>query len=132
QGAILMFAAYTLVDVFLSMLWFTLFVMWIWLFFSLIADVFRSADLSGWGKAGWTVFMIVTPFLGVFVYLIARGKHMSERQLADASQQEAAFRSYVQSVAATPTDDVTKLADLHDRGVIDDQEFQQLKTRAVS
>jgi hypothetical protein len=127
-----MFAAYTLVDVFLSMLWFTLFVMWIWLFFALIADVFRSSDLSGWGKALWTVFMIVAPFLGVFVYLIARGRHMGERQLADARQQEAAFRGYVQTVAATPTDDVTKLADLHDRGVIDDQEFQQLKTRAVS
>lgn len=127
-----MFAAYTLADVFLSMLWFTLFVMWIWLFFALIADVFRSSDLSGWGKALWTIFMIVAPFLGVFVYLIVRGRHMGERQMAEAQQQEAAFRSYVKTVAATPTDDVTALADLRDRGVINDQEFQQLKTRTVS
>ena len=79
-----------LLDLFWSMLWFFLFFIWIWLLISLFADIFRSDDLSGWGKAGWTIFIIVLPFLGVLVYLIARGGSMTERAMKEAAAQERA------------------------------------------
>src|SRR6476620_1982517 len=89
-------------DVFLSMLWFFLFFIWIWLLISVFSDIFRSDDLSGWGKALWTVLVIVLPYLGVLVYLIARGQKMHQHQADAAREQEAAMRSYVRSVA-TPS-----------------------------
>src|SRR6476619_4051602 len=88
-------------QVFLSMLWFFLFFIWIWLLISVFSDVFRSDDLSGWAKALWTFFVIVLPYLGVFVYLIARGKKMGEHALRDATRQEEQRRAYVQSVAGS-------------------------------
>src|SRR3954468_10134923 len=81
---------------FWSMIWFTLFFLWIWMLIAVFADVFRSHDLSGWGKALWTLFVIVTPFLGVFVYLIARGHKMNEHALQAAQAQDAAARQYIQ------------------------------------
>jgi hypothetical protein len=123
-------------QLFWSMLWFFLFVIWIWLLFVVFGDIFRSRDLSGWGKALWTIFIIVLPYLGVFVYLIARGKEMSERSLQEAQQREAAFRGYVQTVASggggSTADEIARLADLRDKGVISEEEFQQAKTKALS
>lgn len=119
-----------------SMLWFFLFVIWIWLLFIVFGDIFRSRDLSGWGKAWWTIFIIVLPYLGVFVYLIARGRDMSERSLQEAQQRDAALRSYVQSATSSngrgTADEISKLADLRDKGVINEAEFQQAKTKALS
>lgn len=123
-------------QVFWSMLWFFLFFIWIWLLIVIFGDIFRSRDLSGWGKALWTIFVIVLPYLGVFVYLIARGQQMAERSLQVAQERDAAMRSYVQSVASSDgrgtADEIARLADLRDKGVISEAEFQQAKAKALS
>ena len=122
-------------QVFLSMLWFFLFFIWIWLLIVIFGDIFRSDDLSGWGKALWSLFIIVVPYLGVFVYLIARGHKMQEHQVRAAQAQEAAMRDYVQNVAGSggggAADEIARLADLRDRGVISEAEFQQAKSKAI-
>jgi hypothetical protein len=110
-----------------------MFFIWIWLLIIVFSDIFRSQDLSGWGKALWSIFVIVLPYLGVFVYLIARGHKMSEHAAAEAKQQDAAFRQYVQQAAPTSTaDELKKLADLKASGVIDDAEYAQLKAKAMA
>ena len=108
-------------------------VLFFWLLFVVFGDLFRRHDISGWGKAGWTIFVIVLPFLGVFIYLIVRGSSMHERQLRDAQAQEQQFRTYVQDAAGSGSsaDELTKLADLRDRGVITDAEFQQGKAKVL-
>jgi hypothetical protein len=122
-----------------SMLWFFLFFIWIWLLIVVFGDIFRSRDLSGWGKALWTIFIILLPYLGVFVYLIARGNKMQERAVSNAQEQEAKFRQYVQDAAGSTSgggagaaDEIARLADLRDRGVISEDEFQQAKAKALS
>jgi Short C-terminal domain/Phospholipase_D-nuclease N-terminal len=122
-------------QVFWSFLWFTLFFIWIWLLIVVFADIFRSHDLSGWAKALWTIFVIVMPYLGVFVYLIARGKKMQQHSIDEAKAQDAAFRDYVQSVApgqGSAADEISRLADLRAQGVIDEAEFQQAKARILA
>jgi len=116
-------------DLFWSMLWFFMFFLWIWLLISLFADIFRSDDLSGWGKAGWVTFLVVIPWLGALIYLIVRGSSMQERTMAEMAARERATRSYIQNVAgsASTADELTKLASLHERGVLTDQEFSQRK-----
>ncbi|MGH9190922.1 MAG: SHOCT domain-containing protein [Acidimicrobiales bacterium] len=122
-------------QVFWSMLWFFLFFIWIWLLIVIFGDIFRSDDLSGWGKALWSIFIIVLPYLGVFVYLIARGHKIQEHHLREAQAQEAAMRQYVQNVAGSEgggtADEISRLADLRDRGVISEDEFQRAKARAL-
>ncbi len=119
---------YPLLDVFWTMLWFFLFFIWIWLLITIFVDLFRSHDVSGWAKAGWVIFVIVLPFLGVLFYLIFRGGSMHERAVQQAQQQDAEFRQYVQETAQTSSaDQLSKLADLRDRGAITDEEFQQQK-----
>jgi hypothetical protein len=120
-----------LLDLFWAMLWFFLFFAWIWLLITLFADIFRSDDLSGWGKAGWTIFIVVLPWLGALVYLIARGKSMTERTMKQAADQEKAMRAYVQDVASSSTsvaDEIGKLAALRDQGVLTADEFNAQKT----
>ena len=120
-------------QVFWSMLWFFLFFIWIWLLIVVFADIFRSRDLGGWAKALWVIFVIVFPYLGVFVYLIARGHKMSEHAAQAAQQQDAAMRQYVQQVAApSPADELTKLAALRANGTIDEAEYQRLKAKALA
>jgi hypothetical protein len=111
------------------MLWFFLFFIWIWLLITVFVDLFRSHDLSGWGKAGWTIFIIILPLLGVLFYLIFRGGSMRDRQMQDAARQEQAFRQYVQQATTTssPADELVKLADLRDKGVITPEEFDRQK-----
>ena len=92
---------YPLLGAFWTLLWLFLWIVWIFILFRVIFDIFRSHDLNGWGKALWLIFVIILPFLGVFVYVIARGKGMSERDLERAQQSEQQFRSYVQQAAAT-------------------------------
>jgi len=118
-------------------LWFFLWFIWIWLLVIVFADIFRSHDLSGWGKALWTIFVIILPFLGVFVYLIARGQKMQEHAMKSAADQEASFRQYVQGVAESSgtggtADEIARLADLRDKGVITEDEFQQAKAKALA
>src|ERR671911_1927397 len=121
-------------QVFWSMLWFFLWIIWIWLLIVVFGDIFRSDDLSGWGKALWSIFVIVLPYLGVFVYLIARGHKIQEHRVRDAQAQDAALRQYVQNVAGSEgggtADEISRLADLRDRGVLSEAEFQQAKTKA--
>ena len=120
-------------QVFWSFLWFFLWFIWLWLLIIVFSDVFRSRDLSGWGKALWCIFVIILPYLGVFVYLIARGHKMGEHAAQAAQQQDAAFRQYVQdTTAASPADQLTKLADLRTTGAIDDAEYQQLKAKVIA
>jgi ABC-type multidrug transport system fused ATPase/permease subunit len=124
---------YPLLDVFWTMLWFFLFFIWIWLLITIFVDLFRSRDLSGWAKAGWVIFVIVLPFLGILFYLIFRGGSMHERALQQAQQQESEFRQYVQETAQTSSaDQLSKLADLRDRGVITSEEFDQQKARILA
>jgi ABC-type multidrug transport system fused ATPase/permease subunit len=122
-------------QVFWSFLWFFLFFIWIWLLIIVFSDIFRSRDLSGWAKALWVIFVIILPYLGVFVYLIARGHKMQEHAAQAAQAQDAAMRQYVQSAVqdgSSTADELAKLADLKAKGVIDDAEFQRLKAQALS
>ena len=116
-----------------SIFWFFLFFLWIWLVISIFADIIRSDDLSGWGKALWAIGIIIIPFLGVFLYLIVRGGSMGERSAEQARQSEQAFRSYVQDAAgsASPSDQLASLADLHANGKISDDEYATAKARVL-
>jgi ABC-type multidrug transport system fused ATPase/permease subunit len=119
-------------EVFLSFLWFFIFFIWIWLLITVFADIFRDHELSGWFKALWVIFVIILPYLGVFVYLIARGGGMAQRSMAQQQRQHQQFDSYVQSVASpSPADELARLADLKTQGVISDAEFEQLKAKAI-
>ena len=124
---------YPLLDAFWTMLWFFLWILWFFLLFRIILDIFRSKDLGGWGKAGWLIFVCILPFLGVFVYLIARGSKMTQRDVEDAQAADQAARSYIRDVAqdSSPADQLAKLADLRERGVITDAEFQQSKAKVL-
>jgi type VI protein secretion system component VasK len=121
-------------EVFWSMVWFFLFVIWIWLLIVVFGDVFRSRDLTGWGKALWTIFIIVLPYLGVFVYLIARGNKLQEHGEEEARAQEAAFRRQIQEAASSTSaaDEIARLADLRAKGVLSEEEFQQAKAKALA
>jgi hypothetical protein len=121
-------------QVFWSMLWFFLWFIWIWILIMVLADIFRSRDLGGWAKALWVLFVVVLPYLGVFVYLIARGHRMTEHAAQQAQAQDAAFRQYVQETAGSGSsaDELAKLADLKAKGVIDDAEFERLKAKALA
>jgi hypothetical protein len=121
-------------QVFLSMLWFFLFFIWIWILITVFADIFRSHDMGGWAKALWVIFVIILPYLGVFVYLIARGHKMSEHAMEAAQAQDAAARAYIQQAAGTSgstADELARHASLKEQGVIDDAEFQRLKAKAI-
>ena len=126
---------YPLMGAFWTMMWFFLWIIWIMILFRVIADIFRSDDLGGGGKTLWLIFVIVLPFLGLFVYLIARGKEMGQREIDHARAQQQQFNSYVQDVASTSTssaDELTKLADLKASGVLTDAEFQQQKAKLLA
>ena len=122
-------------QVFWSMLWFFLFFIWIYVLIVVFSDIFRSDDLSGWGKAGWVVFVVILPWLGVLVYLIARGKKMQEHAMHQAQQMQAAQAQYIQSVAGSgggsAADEIARLSDLKAQGVITDAEFQAGKAKAL-
>ena len=126
---------YPLGGVFLSMLYFFLFFIWLWILFTVFVDIFRSHDLSGWLKALWVIFVIILPFLGCFVYLIARGGKMHERAAEQAQAQQAAFDDYVKQAAGTSdstADQLSKLADLKAQGVLSDAEFEAQKAKILA
>ena len=128
--------SYPLLGAFWTMFWVFLWIIWIFMLFRVILDIFRSQDLGGWGKAGWLIFVIVLPFLGVFVYVLARGKQMGQRDVEDAQARDQQFRAYVQDAAAGQTssgaDELAKLADLRDKGVISQSEFEREKTKILT
>ncbi len=124
---------FPLLNVFWTMLWFFLWILWIFLLVRILTDVFRSSDLNGWGKAGWSVFIIILPFFGVLTYLIVRGGSMHTRDVRQAQQSEEAFRSYVQQAASGgPSEELTKLAALRDRGVLTEEEFAAQKAKLLA
>ena len=124
---------YPILDLLWTMFMFFVFILWIWLLIAVFMDIFRSHDLGGWGKALWVFFIIILPFLGVLVYLIARGGKMHERAAEQAAQQQKAFDAYVKQTAGTSTaDDLSKLADLKSQGVITDAEFEAQKAKILS
>ena len=128
-------SSYPLLDVFLTMLWFFLFIVWIWLLIVVFADIFRSHDLGGFAKALWVIFIIILPFLGVFIYLIAEGGGMARRSQKQAQAAQSDFDAYVKTVAATQTDPAEQIANakqLLDTGAITQAEFDQLKTKALA
>jgi len=126
-------SSYPLLNVFWWMLWFFMFVVWIWLLISIFADIFRS-DISGFGKAAWIFFVIILPFLGVLIYLIANGGKMQERSMKQASDMQAAQADYIKSVAGaggSTADELDKLKKLHDQGVLTDAEFAAQKAKLL-
>ena len=127
----MVYAEWQVGQVLWSMIWFTLLFMWIWVLVMVFADVFRSRDLGGWGKALWTLFVIFLPVLGVLMYMIVRGNKIGQHQLEDARDADVAMRAYIRSAVESPGDDLSTLADLRERGVIDDAEFQMMKDRVV-
>jgi len=124
---------YPLLGVFWSILVFFLFVAWLVLLFRVFADIFRTQDMGGWAKALWSVFVILLPFLGVFIYVIVNGKSMGDRAAADAQQQQAALDTYVRQTAGTagPADELAKLAALRDNGTLTDAEFAAQKAKLL-
>ena len=125
---------YPVLDVFWTMFEIFAFVVWFWLLFVVLTDVYRSRDLSGWAKAAWTIFVIFLPLIGILTYLIVRGRSMNQRAAQQAQQQEEAFRSYVQEAAGPPSsaDPQAKLADLRPRGVISSPEFENEKSKVLA
>ncbi len=129
-------SSYPILDAFLTMLYFFLFIIWIWLLITVFIDIFRSRDMGGFAKALWVIFVIVLPFLGVFVYLLARGGKMHERAAAQAAQQQKAFDTYVRQAAGSEGADtasqLSKLADLKAQGVLTDAEFEAQKAKVLA
>ncbi|MGO9778863.1 MAG: SHOCT domain-containing protein [Streptosporangiaceae bacterium] len=126
---------YPLLNVFWTILELFLWVIWFWILITVFIDIFRSSDLSGWGKALWFLFVLLIPLIGVLVYLIVRGGKMHERAERQAQQQDEALRQYLQDEVAAPSspaDQLTKLADLHDRGKITDQEYEREKAKVLA
>jgi hypothetical protein len=126
---------YPLLDLFWTIFLVFLWVMWFWILITVFIDIFRSSDLSGWAKALWFVFVLFIPLVGVLCYLIARGGAMHDRAARVAQQQDDEMRSYIQNAAAessSPADQIAKLADLHDRGAISQQEFEREKARILA
>jgi ABC-type multidrug transport system fused ATPase/permease subunit len=129
-------SSYPLLNIFWSMFIFFLWIIWIWILITVFIDIFRSHDLSGWAKTLWFLFVLFIPLIGVLVYLIARGGKMHEHAVRQAQQQDQEFRQYVQQAAASSpastADQLSKLADLRDRGVISAEEFEREKAKVLA
>lgn len=130
---------YPLLNAFWTIMWVFLWVMWFMLLFRIIGDIFRDDSMNGWGKAGWCVFVVILPFLGCFVYLIARGKGMGERELRTARRNEQEFRSYVREAAGSGegkgtghVEELSRLADLRNHGDITPQEYERAKEKVLA
>ena len=127
-------ADYTFGQGLLTVLEIFLFAAWLMVLFTIFADLFRDHEMSGWGKAAWSIFLIFVPFLGSLIYLIARGSGMRERALAQQQDTQKQLRAYFRSTAAGgfAADDLAKLAKLHDEKKISDQEYGQAKAKILN
>ncbi|WP_327255815.1 SHOCT domain-containing protein [Streptomyces sp. NBC_01244] len=126
---------YPLLNVFLTMMYFFLWMMWFFLLFKVITDIFRDHSLSGWAKTLWLILVIVLPYVGVFIYLIVRGRTMGSRDVEEAGEREAAFRKYVQEAAGSGSshvDGLARLADLKNKGDISAEEYDQAKAKLLA
>jgi hypothetical protein len=132
-------AEFTFGQALLTVLEVFLFAAWLMILFVIIGDLFRDHQMSGWGKAAWTIFLIFVPFLAALVYLVARGEGMRERALAQQQEQQKQLDAYIQQAAgsgggsggASGVDELAKLAELHDRNKLSDEEFERAKARIV-
>lgn len=128
--------SHPLLNAFWMIFWFFLWVMWFMLLWRIIADLFGDHELSGWAKAGWTIFVCLLPFLGVFIYLIVRGKSMTDRSIQRAQANQQQFDDYVRQTAGTTSnnsaEELSKLATLKADGVISEAEFQQAKQKILA
>jgi hypothetical protein len=136
--ATMLLADVHLSDLIWTTIWVFFLVMFIWVFIAVVSDLFRDHTLSGWAKAMWIVGLIVVPVLGSLVYLIARGQGMAQRQLERHQMAQAQFDDYVRttvgssgSTGSSSVDDLSRLAEMHSRGVINDAEFEAMKARIV-
>jgi Phospholipase_D-nuclease N-terminal/Short C-terminal domain len=129
----MLLGTFTFGDALLAVLEFAILFLWIWIVVGVVFDVFRSHDLSNWGKALWLLFILFLPLIGVLVYLIARGHTMHEHAAQDQARA-IAFQRFEQSGGASTgsADDIAKLADLHERGVLTDDEFARAKAKALA
>ena len=129
-----MLAAYSFGQVMYSMFVFFAWILFFWLLFTVFGDLFSRHDVSGWAKAGWTLLVIILPFLGIFIYLIAEGRGMGERAVARAQSQQAQADDYIRAVAtsSSPTEEIAKGKQLLDSGAITQGEFDRLKANALA
>ena len=127
-------AEYPFLEILGSMLFFFGFVIWMWMLFAIFGDLFRRDDVSGWGKAAWTIFILFLPILGALCYLVSQGKEMAERNIAQQKAAKAEFDDYVRETAASegPAGQIAKAHELLERGAIDQAEFDRLKQRALA
>ncbi len=126
---------YPFLEIFWTILIFFAFFIWIWLLFVVFGDIFRRSDLSGWGKTGWIIFIIIVPYLGVFVYLIAQHKGMTERTIAAQKQAQSSMDEYVRETAGAgtdPTQQIAKASELLKSGAITQEEFNAIKAKALA
>ena len=121
-------------EVLWDMFWFFMFVIWFWLLIVIFGDIFRDSTMSRWAKAAWSLFVIFLPYLGIFVYLIARGHGMGERAMAQRQAQQSQFDAYVRQTAghSGPADQIATAKQLLDSGAITQDEFDRLKQAALS
>ncbi len=127
---------YPLLGAFWTIVWILLWVLWVILLFRVITDIFRDDTLSGWAKTLWLVFAIVLPFLGVFVYVLARGKGMGARERRHVRAQQEALDEYIRETAGSTgggskVDELAKLSEIHSRGALTDEEFRRAKERLL-
>ncbi len=124
-------SGYPFLDVMWTMLVFFMWVIWFWLLITIFSDLFRR-DLSGWAKAGWVVFLIILPYLGVLIYLITQSKAMAERRNQEAQAAQSQFDSYVRNVSGGSAEQIAKGKELLDSGAITAEEYEALKRKALA
>ena len=127
-----MAADYPFLDVFWSMIIFFFWVIWIWIVVTVLIDIFRRSDIGGFSKALWVIFVVVLPWLGVLIYLIAQHDGMRERSIKQAQDQKAQFDDYVRDAAGGSADQIVKAKQLLDSGAINQAEFETLKAKALA
>jgi hypothetical protein len=127
-----MAADYPFLDVFWSMIIFFFWVIWIWIVITVLIDIFRRRDIGGFAKAMWVVFVVILPWLGVLIYLIAQHDGMRDRSIQQAQEQKAQFDQYVRDAAGGSADEISKAKQLLDSGAITQEEFQALKAKALA
>jgi hypothetical protein len=127
-------ADYPFLDILGSMILFFLWVAWIWTVFAVLSDVYRRHDIGGWGKALWTVLIIVIPFLGVLIYLIGHGGQMAERNAQQAEAMQQQYAAHIREVAGSggAAGEIAQAKELRDSGAISDEEFEQIKRKALA
>jgi ABC-type transport system involved in cytochrome bd biosynthesis fused ATPase/permease subunit len=129
----LLLADWTFGDAFLTLLSIFFFVVYIWILFTIIGDLFRDHQLSGWAKAGWILVLLILPYLGAFIYLIARGQGMRDRAIKEQADMRKQMDAYVRETAGTSSaDELAKLSDLHAKGTLSDAEFEKAKAKLLS